>query len=115
MAHQLEDYSFGRVTVDGEVHTKDLIVHDGGVIPRWWREQGHSLVPSDLDTIIHNNLKTLIVGCGASGQLVVPLSTQEWLQNRGVSVIALPTAEACRRYNEMCSRGGVVAALHLTC
>ena len=32
MEHRLEDFAFGRVTVDGEVHTKDLIVHDGGVI-----------------------------------------------------------------------------------
>ncbi len=114
MPHRLEDYAFGRVTVDGEVHTRDLIVHDGGIIPGWRRRQGHSLVPDDL-SLLGRLPATLIVGCGASGQLVVPAATLDWLSDRGVAVIPLPTAEACRRYNEMGIRGDVVAALHLTC
>jgi hypothetical protein len=113
--HTLEDYSFGRVTVDGEGYTKDLIVHDGGVISNWWRKQGHSLVPEDLDAVMTTKPRVLIVGCGASAQLVVPRATLDWLREQGIEVVPLPTGEACRRYNDIASQGDVVAALHLTC
>ena len=115
MKYRLEDYCFGRVVVDGEVHLKDVIVYDGGVISNWRRQQGHSLVPEDLDAVMVEQPKIIIVGCGASNRLVVPGTTLDWLEKQGVSVIALPTGEACRRYNEIGSVGRVVAALHLTC
>ena len=115
MKHRLEDYSFGRVVVDGRVHLKDVIIHDGGVISNWRRQQGHSLVPEDLDAVMGERPKVIIVGCGASDRLVVPETTLDWLEKQGVGVIPLPTGEACRRYNEVGSQGGIVAALHLTC
>jgi hypothetical protein len=59
--------------------------------------------------------RTLIVGCGAHGALTVPESTKAWLEKNGVELIALPTARACSTYNDRRFRGGVVAALHLTC
>jgi hypothetical protein len=34
---KLEDYSFGRTTVDREEHTRELIVLPGRVVPDWWR------------------------------------------------------------------------------
>jgi uncharacterized protein len=34
---RLEDYSFGRLTVDGQEHTRDLIVLPDRVVSDWWR------------------------------------------------------------------------------
>jgi hypothetical protein len=47
---KLEDYSFGRITVDGEEHTRDLIVLPGRVVPDWCRREGHSLALEDSRT-----------------------------------------------------------------
>jgi len=32
---QIEDYSFGRITVDGQTYREDLIIHLGRVEPGW--------------------------------------------------------------------------------
>jgi hypothetical protein len=40
---RLEDYSFGRLTVDGQEHTRDLIVLPDRIVSEWWRREGHSL------------------------------------------------------------------------
>jgi hypothetical protein len=38
---RLEDYRFGRVTVNGSVETRDLIVLPDRVVTNWWRREGH--------------------------------------------------------------------------
>ena len=111
---KLEDYSFGRITVDSEEHTRDLIVLPDRVVPDWWRREGHSLALEDLDEVQDELPERLILGCGAHGQLRPPAAVLEELRRRGVEVEALPTAEAVRRYGEFDARR-TAAALHLTC
>ena len=45
---RIEDYRFGRIKVDGEAHTKDLIIRPDGVHAGWWRSAGHSVTLEDL-------------------------------------------------------------------
>jgi hypothetical protein len=111
---RLEDYSFGRLVVDGEEHTRDLIVLPDRVVPSWWRRDGHSLVIEDLDEVKDELPERLIVGCGAHGELRPHPAVIEALRERGVEVEALHTAEAVRRYRELDERR-TAAALHLTC
>src|SRR5918999_591888 len=66
---RLEGYSFGRIVVDGEEHTRDLIVLPDRVVANWWRRDGHSLVMEDLEEVEADLPERLIVGCGAHGQL----------------------------------------------
>ena len=40
---RLENYSFGRLTVDGQERARDLIVLPDRVVSDWWRREGHSL------------------------------------------------------------------------
>jgi hypothetical protein len=111
---QLTDYSFGSLRVDGEEHTKDLIVLPERVVADWWRREGHSLAIEDLDDVIDEMPGRLILGCGAHGRLEPPAAVLEALRERGVEVEAMPTAEAVRRYGEL-DPGSTAAALHLTC
>jgi hypothetical protein len=111
---RLEDYSFGRIVVDGEEHTRDLIVLPHRVVANWWRRDGHSLVMEDLDEVRDELPARLIVGCGAQGQLRPHPAVIEALRERGVAVEALHTGDAVRRYGELDERR-TAAALHLTC
>jgi hypothetical protein len=111
---KIEDYSFGHVVVDGEEHTRDLIVLPERVVGEWWRKDGHSLVIEDLDEVLDDLPERLIVGCGAHGRLEPHPSVIEALRGRGVEVEALPTADAVRRYGES-DPERTAAALHLTC
>jgi len=111
---RLEDYSFGRIVVDGEEHTRDLIVLPDRVVPDWWRREGHSLALEDLDDVGDELPERLILGCGAHGQLRPDPAVIEALERRGIEVVAVPTDEAVRRYGES-DEGKTAAALHLTC
>jgi hypothetical protein len=114
---RIEGYTFGRVTVDGVGHTRDLIVLPERVVGDWWRRDGHSLVLSDLDEVVAQLPERLIVGCGAHGRLEPDPAVADELAERGVEMEALPTAEAVERYGELAGRNpaAVAAALHLTC
>jgi hypothetical protein len=111
---RLQDYSFGRLTVDGHEHTRDLIVLPHRVVPDWWRHDGHSLAMEDLDEVIDELPERLVLGVGAQRQLRPDPAVLAALERRGVQVECLPTDEAVRRYGELDERR-TAAALHLTC
>jgi hypothetical protein len=111
---RIEGYRFGRVLVDGDEHTKDVIVLPDRVVARWWRREGHSLVLEDLEAVIDELPERLVVGTGATGQMRPDPAAVERLLERGVEVEALPTAEAVYRYGEL-DPHRTAAALHLTC
>jgi hypothetical protein len=111
---RLEGYRFGRLLVDGEEHTKDVIVLPNRVVGSWWRQQGHALVLEDLDDVLDELPERLVIGTGASGQMRPDRDAVEKLRERGVEVEDLPTEEAVRRYAEL-DPARTAAALHLTC
>jgi hypothetical protein len=111
---RIEQYSFGRVTIDGEEHSRDVIVLPKRVIGSWWRKDGHGLVLEDLKDVLEELPERLIVGTGAHGRLRPDPATIERLRERGIEVDVLPTDEAVRRYGEL-NPAATAAALHLTC
>lgn len=111
---RLEDHSFGRVTVDGQEHTRDLIVLPNRVVSGWWRRDGHSLVMEDLEEVLGELPARLVLGVGAYGRLRPSPAVIAELERRRVRVECLPTDAAVRRYGELDERS-TVAALHLTC
>jgi hypothetical protein len=111
---RLESYTFGRIVVDGEEHTDDLIVLPDRVVRNWWRKEGHSLAIDDLEEVQDELPERLIVGCGAHGRLEPGPGVIEALQERGIEVETHRTAEAVRRYGESDAQR-TAAALHLTC
>ena len=114
---RVEDYSFGKVTVDGHPHARDVIVLPNRVVADWWRRDGHSLVIEDLADVLDELPEHLIVGCGHDGRLRPHPSVVEALAGRGVEMEALPTADAVLRYEQLRAENpaATAAALHLTC
>lgn len=111
----ISSYSFGRITVDGETYTQDLIIFPGHIRSSWWRQQGHSLSPADLEEVLATPPDLLIVGTGYSGVMEVPAATISELQSKGIEVQVKKTTAAVAAYNEAPEGKKVVAALHLTC
>lgn len=112
---QITHYSFGRITIDGNTYTSDVIVYPGRVDPSWWRKKGHQLEPADLDEVVKSRPAVLIIGTGASGVMQVPPETVRFLEAKGITVRIGRTAEAVELYNKTPKDRPVVAALHLTC
>jgi hypothetical protein len=112
---EIGGYRFGRILVDGETYTSDLIILPERILTGWWRKEGHSLHPDDLDAVFEASPEVLIVGQGANGRMRVPAETQQAIRAQGIELIAQQTEKACDTYNDMRDRRQVAAALHLTC
>ncbi len=113
---ELTGYSFGRVTVGGQVHTADLVILPDRVVGGWWREEGHSLSVADLAEVFAAKPDVLVVGTGAHGMMDVPQETRQALEAAGIRPVVERTANACETYRRLARAGTrVAAALHLTC
>jgi len=112
---KIEAYRFGRMVVDGEPHTRDLILLPDRVIGNWWRQEGHRLVLADLKEVLTAAPEVLVVGTGAFGMMQVTEETRRALETAGIALRAAPTGEAVHLYNDLRERQRVAGAFHLTC
>ncbi len=62
---RLQDYRFGRLTVDGHEHTRDLIVLPDRVVADCSRREGHSLAIEDPDEVLDELPARLVLGVGS--------------------------------------------------
>jgi hypothetical protein len=112
----IDHYAFGEITVDGHKYVKDVKIYPDGLIPNWWRREGHELHPEDVPELAAKKPQYLIIGCGAQGVLQVPAATKKYLENLGIPFTTMPTGQAVVEYNRRLAAGeGVAAILHLTC
>jgi hypothetical protein len=111
---RIDQYEFGQIVVDGRQETKNLIILPDLVVRNWWRQDGHALVLDDLAEVLDELPSHLVVGTGADGRMRPDPDTIRQLQDRGVTVEALPTGRAVRRFAEL-DPANTAAALHLTC
>jgi hypothetical protein len=112
---QIESYSFGRLIVDGQAHAKDVIILPDRVIAGWWRQEGHSLLRTDIEAVFDAQPDLLVVGQGTQGRMQVTDEARHALQAAGIELIAQSTKQACETYNKLRTQRHVAAALHLTC
>ncbi len=111
----IDSYSFGRIVIDGEQYTSDLIILQERVEGSWWRKDGHRLSLDDLAEVISSEPQLLIIGTGAYGVMKVADEIINKLRLKGIEVAVEKTADAVEHYNIAARTGNVVAALHLTC
>ena len=112
-AVRLDGYRFGRVLVDGEEHTKDLIVLPNRVVGEWWRRDGHSLVLEDPEDVLDELPERLILGTGAYGRLQPDPGALEQLRAARSRSRACPRPMP-RAFGQL-DPARTAAALHLTC
>ena len=110
--------SFGQIEIDGQRYDHDVVIEAGRIRRRRkgpskaHRDRfGHT--PLSPEEAIPWSGHRLIIGTGASGQLPVMPSLYEEARRRGVEIITLPTAQACRLLSG--EADGVAAILHVTC
>ncbi len=111
---RIQDYSFGRIIIDGQTYTKDVIILPERVYHPWWRKEGHRLSMEDLVEALSAEPEMLIIGRGYAGVMRVPDEVVMALQERGIEVVVQKTRDAVKTFNDIEDKR-TVAALHLTC
>ncbi len=109
----IEDYDFGKIVIDGEQYSDDVILLGREVKPGWWRKRGHSVNKNDLERVIEYDPDILIIGTGHSGRMSVPRGLSSKLN---FEVKSYPTKKASKVYNNILEEDKKIAgAFHLTC
>jgi len=109
----IEGYKFGKIKINGEVYTDDVILLGDEVKEGWWRKKGHQLSIEDLQEIIDYDPELLIIGTGSAGRLTVPDSMKTKVDFK---ILFYPTEKACKVYNKKLSKHeNIAGAFHLTC
>ncbi len=116
----IASYAFGRMAVNDQIFTSDLIIFpDGRIQNNWIRHSGHVLVLADLDALIQEKPDLIIAGTGAHGRMTLAPGLKTALTNMGIEVQAMPTDRAVARFNhtlEHQTRARQISAcFHLTC
>jgi hypothetical protein len=112
---KIDSHSFGRITIDGRIYTRDVVIYPERVDDRWWRKEGHELCPQDLTEILDQAPEILVVGTGDLACMRILKETKALLEARGIQLIAFRTQKACDEYNRLSNGKKIIAALHLTC
>lgn len=111
----IDDYGFGRIVINNNTYTSDVIVYPEVIAPSWWRKEGHSLQESDLKDIVSVQPDILVIGTGYYGAMQVPKKTTEFLKSKGIVCIIDKTGKAVEVFNSQPRDRKVVGAFHLTC
>jgi hypothetical protein len=111
---KITDYAFGRITIDGNTYSKDLIIYSDHVHSPWWRKEGHLLQTEDLSGIITAKVSLLIIGTGYNGAMAVPQEVLDYLKSHNIKSIVAKTGKAVELYNKNAA-ALPAAAFHLTC
>lgn len=113
---KIDSYSFGSITIDGQIYSEDVIIRSTGIIS-WWRKEGHLLQTADVTPIITDNPDILVVGTGYSGGMQIASDVEKLCADRKVELLTNRTTNACQIFNRLARQSEIVviAALHLTC
>jgi len=114
------DYpGFGTIVIAGKRYDHDVVVDAGQIRERkkkpskpYRSRYGHT--PLSIDEDIPWTAHRLVVGTGASGRLPIMAEVVNEAEARGVELIAIPTADACRLL-AAADPSEVCAILHVTC
>lgn len=111
--------AFGSIEVDRRRYDHDVVIDRGAVRKRskkpskkYRTDFGHTPLSAAED--LPWSGPRLIIGTGAHGALPITGDVIEEAKRRGITLDAVPTAEACRLITEL-TKDEVNAVLHVTC
>jgi len=120
MKPRIDDTSFGRITIDGDVYSHDVIITAGGEVTRRRRDlskkvtgTSHIVSQVEAEYLLELGAKRLIIGSGQYGALHLSDEAEAFLRKAGCAVTVAPTPQAIEAYN--IAAEPVTALFHLTC
>ena len=116
---QITKLSWGKIEIDGNKFFKDVKLYPGGCREWNWQETGTEHSPgiqySDVQELLDNGAKIIILARGVLGRLKVQKGVIEKLESNGFTVHVLKTKEAVKLYNELSKSKTVGSLIHTTC
>lgn len=111
----IEHYEFGKMIINSQTYTKDLILYPDRIDSEWWRKAGHQLRLTDVKDLVKEKPDTIIIGTGFSAAMKVPPETEDFILSKGIRLFVEDTQKAVKTYNELSPKEKVIGLFHLTC
>jgi hypothetical protein len=115
---KIENFSFGRITIDGVTYEHDVVIDSGKVRKRKKKPSkkfrdayGHT--PLSAAEEIPWKCRRLVIGTGAQGNLPIMDEVKQEAARRHLELVVLPTAEAVKELRNPSRHTNAV--LHITC
>lgn len=102
-------YTRTSVSVNGQVHTRSLLVPPTGELIDWPVSSLEALTEADFQPILDARPEVLILGTGSTLRFVKPALMRQLMAAR-IGVETMDTAAACRTYNILVGEGRQVMA-----
>jgi hypothetical protein len=116
---KIDDYTFGRITIDGEAYHKDLWIKDGKIkkrdksIAKSKFGTSHTITKKELKKVLTLKTKRVIIGTGNSGLVTLTAKAQKYLEEQDIELEMYQTGELTQRNIEI--RESDSGVIHLTC
>jgi len=111
----IDSYSFGRMVIDGQTYTADLIIFPDRIGSSWWRKTGHRLCLEDIEDVFKEKPEAIVVGTGFAGLMKVEEQVKQVVHSKGIPLYVYKTKNAVQKFNEISGQKKIVGAFHLTC
>ncbi|MDY6916312.1 MAG: MTH938/NDUFAF3 family protein [Candidatus Cloacimonadota bacterium] len=113
---KIKNYNFGKMQIDGQEYTKDLIIWpDEKIQDNWWRKKGHLLQRQDIPKLLETKPEIVIIGTGYFGMMKIDENFRNMLKENNIKLISHKTGKAVEEFNKINFERKIVAAMHLTC
>jgi hypothetical protein len=116
---RIENYTFGSITIDGEVYTKDLWIINGIIKKRdksiAKRKFGtsHKITRKELKRVITQKTRRVIIGSGDSGLVSLTAKAVKYLKEKDIELEICKTGELKQQIEEISEKDSSI--IHLTC
>jgi hypothetical protein len=115
---RIEDFSFGRITIDGVTYEHDVVIDHGKIRKRDKKpskkfRDAYAHTPLSVAEAIPWKCRRLVVGTGAYGDLPVMDEVKQEADRRDLELVLLPTAEAIKALQKAPRHTNAI--LHITC
>lgn len=111
----IESYSFGRMVIEGQIYTADIIILPDSINDSWWRKSGHRVCLEDIEDVFKEEPEVLVIGTGFNGLVKVEEEVKHLAQSKGTELIIEKTKKAVQIFNAIASQKKTIGAFHLTC
>jgi hypothetical protein len=117
---KINSFSFGSIVIDGKKYGHDIrLFPDGSVSERksgFWKFGSHNIRKEEIEDLVKTNPEEIIVGLGASSRAKLAPDVEPYLNEAGIKIASLPSAEAVEKLNQLIEEGKRTAGLiHITC
>ena len=112
----IDDFSFGKIVVNGTPYNSDIKIIGPRVVSRWWRQSGHRVDVGDIRDILTARPEVLVIGQGSPGLMTATGALRKRLEKSGIALVEAKTDHAAKTFNRLAAEGKAVAgAFHVGC